>query len=334
METISKKFINPIEDKISQINHDIKYWIKTNIPFKKIAIILGILIYFLIRSRNTYKNFGKFKIVVSNHNSNGFIIKCLKSIKKQKYKYYDVVVIDDHSDDLREWEFIRKYCKKQKWKSLRTSRSVGSLYCYNLAINMHKCKDNDIILMINGHDWLFTKDSLKIYKSVYKKSKELCFTFGNHINYIPGLRKYQPNNKSHTIKSEWEIINDIIHNDSYRQNRWIYFFPITFKYYLWKNLNKEYLLGPDKRFYKNNRVIVYPLLEIAQGRIQYISDITYATSDYTNENTNIDYILDKEYPLTVPHESPFTNKTYILNGKTRFGDRNKINILKYVKNII
>ena len=39
METISKKFINPVEDKISQINHDIKYWIKTNIPFKKIAIM-------------------------------------------------------------------------------------------------------------------------------------------------------------------------------------------------------------------------------------------------------------------------------------------------------
>ena len=138
--------------KLNNLRHDFKDDVLFLFKKYKYAIILIIIffIFFLyskIRSVDTYKGYGKLKIVVTNFDSDYGIKRCLKSIKNQKYKYYDVVVVDDSSRNLNQWKFIQRFCKKNSWKCLRTSRNVGSLYCYVLGINAHRCKLNDIIVM-------------------------------------------------------------------------------------------------------------------------------------------------------------------------------------------
>ena len=305
-----------------------------------IILILGFILYFIyakLRSKDTYKGYGKLKIVVTNYNSENGIIRCLKSIKNQKYKYYDVVVVDDSSTDKLQWKFIKKFCKKNSWKCLKTSRNVGSLYCYVLGINAHRCKLNDVIVMIDGDDWLIRNDAFKIVRNAYRSDSELCLTFGNYLNFVSDLRKYQIPGNSEIINNNWPYIDKIIIDNNYRKEPWIYYPLRTFKYFIWKKLDQKRLLdskgiGRDGikgkgKMYRigTDRILMYPLLEIANGRIKFISEFLYAynihirnidkfqeSEEFAEKKRIIEYLREEK-----PHESSLS-KVFVSNKKKGF----------------
>ena len=327
--------------KLNNFRHDFKDDVLFLFKKYKYAIILIIIffIFFLyskIRSVDTYKGYGKLKIVVTNFDSDYGIKRCLKSIKNQKYKYYDVVVVDDSSRNLNQWKFIQRFCKKNSWKCLRTSRNVGSLYCYVLGINAHRCKLNDVIVMIDGDDWLISNDAFKIVRNAYRSDSELCLTFGNYLNFVSDLRKYQVPSNTEIINNNLPYIDKIIMERNYRKEPWIYFPMRTFKYFIWKKLDQKRLIdrngignGKGKMYrIATDRILMYPLLEIANGRIKFINEFIYAynihmrnidkfqeSEEFEEKTRIIRYLRDEE-----PHESPL-EKVFFYNKKKSFFDR-------------
>ncbi len=66
---------------------------------------------YLDKFENTSKSFPKVSIILPARNEEKFIGKCLDSLIKQDYKNYEIIVIDDSSDD-KTWEIISKYAKR------------------------------------------------------------------------------------------------------------------------------------------------------------------------------------------------------------------------------
>ena len=51
-----------------------------------------------------------FKIIIPNYNTGKYIEACLNSILKQTFQEFEIIIIDDVSDD-NSVEIINKYCK-------------------------------------------------------------------------------------------------------------------------------------------------------------------------------------------------------------------------------
>ena len=68
---------------------------------------------FLDKFENSSKETPKVSIILPARNEENFIEKCLESLINQDYKNYEIVAIDDSSDD-NTWKIIEKYSKNDK----------------------------------------------------------------------------------------------------------------------------------------------------------------------------------------------------------------------------
>lgn len=280
----------------------------SNIQLKHIIvlIILILIINLYIKSIDTYKYFNSFKIILYHYNSDGAIKKALQSIESQKFKNYEVLIIDDKSTNYADLDYINNFMKlynknnkytenykkqkrikksNDKYKLLKTNRHVGDVYCYALGLNALKCKSNDVIIFMEATDWFIKKDALKIIRKKYSTNPENMMTLGSSNNYLVGLNKYVKNTKylNELYKNEQNIYHIMEHNN-FRENEWIIDKPITFKYHLWKNFDRENLIAPDNKFFDNGYKYIYaiPLLEMVQGRFKIINDYILTKSKANN----------------------------------------------------
>ena len=145
-------------------------------------IILIILLIFLLKSKKeSFTNNNRFKLVVTTFNPGKYLEKCLESIERQKYKNYDVCVIDDAST--KDINYIREiifdYCNRNNWKYSFQKKNVGPLKSRINAINKLKCKDDDILIFIDGDDMLSSSNVLTILNKYYQE--DIYVTFGSFL---------------------------------------------------------------------------------------------------------------------------------------------------------
>ena len=92
-------------------------------------------------------------IIVPNFNKSSFILETLTSLKKQSYKYWEAIIIDDNSND-DSIQIIKKFqstCDKIKL-IIPDKKKAGAPYCRKLGIQNSIGKfiiflDSDDVLM-------------------------------------------------------------------------------------------------------------------------------------------------------------------------------------------
>jgi hypothetical protein len=145
-----------------------------------------------------------------------------------------------------------------------------------MGIEKSKCKDADIILLLDGDDWFFSVDVLSHLNSVYQ-DKNLLLTYGDYIHSDNGQRGL---NK--------EITGDI---KDYRKNMmgWCTSHLRTFQYKLWRHIEDEDLRDKNNKYYAMSwdLAIILPMVEMAgKDRIKFIQKILYT---YNTENPISDH---------------------------------------------
>src|SRR5512140_2403976 len=101
----------------------------------------------------------RFNVIVPVYNSEQWIGRCIESILSQDYAYFDLLVIDDCSTD-----YTYDVIKSHGVNVIRNKERKGALA--NI-VNGIELFGNDIIVTVDGDDWLLDYNVLSYFDSFY-----------------------------------------------------------------------------------------------------------------------------------------------------------------------
>ncbi len=213
----------------------------------------------------------RFKVIVPSYNSLKWIKKTLDSIKKQAYSAYDVCVIDDASTQVGQQDLIAHYCqtattKQQRWHAILHTQNQGALANIVEGIKALNPTDEDVILLVDGDDWLYNKQVFSKIAMAYQQQAVLM-TYGQFVTY-PRWQK------------GWcrPISTDLLNKKNFRQADFVFSHLRTFKYKIWKLIKEHDLKDDQGNYFKTawDLAILYPLLEMTGGTsCQFIEEFLY-----------------------------------------------------------
>ena len=208
-----------------------------------------------------------FNIVVPVFNSEMYLEKCLNSIVKQTHQRFQVQVVDDCSSD-SSYEIANSICEKNKnFKLFRNPRRIGSLNnIFNLLYTKIEEPSKTIDVIIDGDDYLYSSDVLNIIEEKYIKTNCLI-TYGSHISSKGVLGKKYP-----------KIIRKL---NLFRKYFWYASHLKTFRHDLWLSINPQDFLNKNREYFSvaSDLAIMFPMLEMAGNRQEFISEILYCYND-------------------------------------------------------
>lgn len=111
-------------------------------------------------------------IITPSYNSKDFIGETIESVLSQTYKNWEMIIVDDCSNDLSQ-EYIEKYSQKDgRIKLIKLNENVGAGIARNEAIKSAKGK---YIAFLDSDD-LWEKNKLK-KQIIFMEENEYSFTF-------------------------------------------------------------------------------------------------------------------------------------------------------------
>lgn len=245
----------------------------------------------------------KFVIVIPSYKNSQWCVKNIMSALDQNYTNYRIIFTDDYSPDDtydKVAEVVKKSDKAHLVQLIKNTERLGALH--NLYNMIYSCQDDEIILTLDGDDWLADNEVLNKLNEYYA-GNDIWMTYGQYQNSHDGA-----------IGVSSQIPDHIINSGSFRQYRWCSSHLRTFYAWLFKKIRKEDLMRNDKFFSMTwDLCILFPLLEMAGNHSQFISDILYIynTENPINDhkvNLKLQHTLDYEirhkprYPKTEPYE--------------------------------
>tara|TARA_B100000212_G_C27338467_1_gene518002 strand:- start:183 stop:932 length:750 start_codon:yes stop_codon:yes gene_type:complete len=226
------------------------------------------------------KNFS-FRIVIPFFNAERYIGKCIKSIKSQSFKNFTVHLFDDCSTD-NSFEVAKSFINNDERFFLNKNKvNQGALQNIIQGLKFDCYDPSKIIdIIIDGDDSLYLNDVLALVEFTYLKTNCLI-TYGTFLQ-TGGQGKFGNKYPLRTILT-----------NSYRKYPWLASHLRTFRHDLWLNINNDDLKDNNGNYFDTawDLAIMFPMLEMADIRQEYISDILYC---YNNENPLCDHYIHKE----------------------------------------
>jgi len=225
-----------------------------------------------------------FKIIIPAYNVEKWISTNLMSILGQEHKDYEVILIDDISTD-------RTLEIDERFRIEKNSEKCFALKNISRGIRFLQPDDQDVIVLVDGDDWLKDRHVLTKVKNTYAE-RACLVTYGSYITYPHG-------------KSAWNVSkypNSVIENSSYRQDpQWRASHLRTFKYDIWKRIKEEDLMNSHGEYYRMgwDLAVMFPLLEMAAERQEYIPESLYV---YNRANPLNDDKIDHQLQLECDRE--------------------------------
>ena len=166
----------------------------------------------------------RFSVIICTYNLEKIVNISMESILIQKFKDYELIVVDDCSTD-KTYEKLKKIAEKDnRIKILRNEKNSGPSVSRNRAVDIAK---GEYIVYLDGDDTLYDKNTLgKIDETIGNENYDIVY-FG--VQYVGGSNKaYIPNADNSTQKAR--IVCDM-------------HFPVASK--VWR---REFLLENDIKF--------------------------------------------------------------------------------------
>jgi glycosyltransferase involved in cell wall biosynthesis len=201
----------------------------------------------------------KYVFIIPTYNNISFFKENIKSIVNQEGNFR-VIIIDACSSD-GTGDAIRKWIKKNKPQCkidiyTNTRREFALQNTYRAV---HCCQDNEIIITVDGDDWLPHNNVLKRLDKEYDKGSWL--TYGSHQTF--------PHNKYIKLP----IYN---RNTPPRKQEWCFSHLRTFYAGLFKKIKVKDLFYQSKFSpVVHDFAMMYPMVEMANEKTSFISDVMY-----------------------------------------------------------
>tara|TARA_R100001129_G_scaffold94492_2_gene64335 strand:- start:1614 stop:3608 length:1995 start_codon:yes stop_codon:yes gene_type:complete len=231
-----------------------------------------------------------FKIIIPLYNVEKWIKICIRSVRAQTYKNFQCIILDDISTDNSVEVIKKEIANDDRFKLVVNENKAFALKNIYDGIQMSNPSSEDVIVTLDGDDWLAGRDVLKRLNEIY--SAEKCWlTYGSYAEYPSNIRG----------KFAKQIPAQVIEGNSFRQHEWCSSHLRTFKYHLWNRIKKEDLLDTEGNFYKMtwDLAFMFPMLEMAGHKSKFIRDIMYV---YNVDNPLNDHKVDNTYQINLERE--------------------------------
>jgi glycosyltransferase involved in cell wall biosynthesis len=214
----------------------------------------------------------KFALVIPSYKNAKWYQKNLASVLSQDYGEYRIIYTDDCSpDDTGKLvgEYLAKTKQLDRVELHLNPERIGALE--NLYNMIHSCDDEEVIVTIDGDDWLPHPHVLTKLDEVYS-DPNVWMTYGQYRSH-PDQR----------IGCSRQIPDNIIQTAGYRKYRWCSSHLRTFYTWLFKKIAKADLLDRGGKFYPMawDLAFMMPMLEMSGVHHRFIKDVLYI---YNYEN--------------------------------------------------
>ena len=228
----------------------------------------------------------KFSVITCCKNSMPHIVKNIKSVEKQTYKYYEHLFIVSKSKDKTE-----KYLKQNR-KRIIPFNSSNIYKCINFGIKKTK---GDIIYLLHSDDEIISKNLFKNINSLFNK-KKIYFIYGDcniveRFNTNKTIRKWkskQLENKNFfeinlpahtTFFIKKKIFKKLNYNTNFNISSDYDFLIKLFNNYKGKYLSKFFIkmrTGGKSSLMKNFKVKMFEDLKILKKYYKFSYVIIYS----------------------------------------------------------
>jgi glycosyltransferase involved in cell wall biosynthesis len=124
------------------------------------------------------------KIITPFYNAKNFIKKSLTNSLNQNYDNFKVILINDAStDDSEETYLDLLELYKDKLIYIKNNNRMGAMFNHQNAV-LNYCDENDIVVQVDGDDWLIDSNVLTYINDFYNKHK--CMVMYGQAKYLSG----------------------------------------------------------------------------------------------------------------------------------------------------
>lgn len=225
-------------------------------------LVIGVYILYSVSKKNINNN--RFAIVIPSYKNSDWYKFNLNSVFAQSYPHYRVIYIDDCSPD-GTYTLVKTYIeslgKTEKVTLIKNEKRQGPLANHFKAI--HMCRDNEIIVCLDGDDWFANDDVLEYLNFVYQ-DPNVWLTYGQFCNWPTG-------------ELGWceAIPPEIVQKNKFREFGYVSVQLRTYYAWLAKLVKKEDLQTKEGNFFPvaGDVALMFPMHEMAGKHFKFISRI-------------------------------------------------------------
>lgn len=239
-----------------------------------------------------------FVVLIASYNNEQWCERNLESVFCQKYENYRVIYVDDCSIDSTGQladTYIQDSGKSGQVTIVHNAKRMGHLHNQYTAI--HACKDNEIIIILDGDDW-FAHDNVLSYLNELYQDPNVWLTYGQFKELSDGSLGYCQ-----------KIPDSAINNGKVRSyTPWVFGHARTFYAGLFKLIQKEDLFYNNKFFPMAADVAtMIPMAEMAGQRIRFVPEVLYIHNDFNPLNFKKVWPMQAFYESVIRRRQPYAS---------------------------
>lgn len=156
----------------------------------------------------------KISIIIPVYNAENYIARCLNSIKKQAYKNYEVIIIDDESKD-NSWNLLSEYAADNQPINFRIFKNKNNLGLSKTRNRGMDLATGDYIFFMDIDDALVDNLSLQHFAEATENDPDMV------IGKTRFLQKDEPKESNyHTLKNTKNTYQDNEVVDGFLSGQW------------------------------------------------------------------------------------------------------------------
>lgn len=206
-----------------------------------------------------------FVVVIPSYNNKDWYQKNLDSVLNQRYQNFRIIYLSDGSTDGTDKlveDYVKQKNQEDRFTLIKIFERRGALACLCQAI--FSCDKNEIIVDLNGNDWLAHDRVLATLNKAYA-DPNVWMTYGQFM-YFPEF------NKGFAAQVPQEVID----KNQFRSAGGLVTHLKTFYAGLFQEINKEDFLFEDE-FIREAYDLAYmiPICEMAGTHYKFIPQVLY-----------------------------------------------------------
>lgn len=214
------------------------------------------------------------RVVVPVYRSERWIRRCIASIRRQTVADFRCIVVEDHSPDAT-WESLETAVGNDpRFEIVRNDERRFQLANRLEGIRRIATDPDDVVVLIDGDDWLLTDEAFARILREYDDPEVWC-TYGS---YRSRKRSWWRRLKPWRSPSTRPYSQRVLAQRSFREVRWWAGHPMTFRRFLFDQIDDADLRDDDGGYYRaaTDQALFMPMMEMAgAAHLRHIPEPLY-----------------------------------------------------------